>query len=149
MLRPIGTLSMLRLILHGAMGTLGEAQNVEHFDFDHLVVRLTLAPGRRGVTLARLQQPDLLVACVNTTRAWQHKHGEVSARQIDRVARLLANATPAQLRVVVVHQPVAVTRAEDASNLLRGHAGALQPRAAARSSNGTFQLLDVLLFALR
>lgn len=70
--------------------------------------------------------PDLMVACVNTTRAWQHKNGEVSAQQIDRVARLLANATPAQLRVVVVHQPVAVTRAEDAPNLLRGHAGALQ-----------------------
>ena len=75
--------------------------------------------------------PDLMVACVNTTRAWQHKNGEVSAQQIDRVARLLANATPAQLRVVVVHQPVAVTRAEDAPNLLRGHAAALQRWAAA------------------
>jgi 3',5'-cyclic AMP phosphodiesterase CpdA len=70
--------------------------------------------------------PDLMVACVNTTRAWQHKNGEVSAQQIDRIARLLANATPAQLRVVVVHQPVAVSRAEDAPNLLRGHAAALQ-----------------------
>jgi 3',5'-cyclic AMP phosphodiesterase CpdA len=75
--------------------------------------------------------PDLMVACVNTTRAWQHKHGEVSAQQIDRVARLLTNAAPAQLRVVVVHQPVAVTRAEDAPNLLRGHASALQRWAAA------------------
>ena len=74
---------------------------------------------------------ELMVICVNTTRAWQHKHGEVSAQQIDRVARLLANATPAQLRVVVVHQPVAVTRAEDAPNLLRGHAAALQRWAAA------------------
>jgi hypothetical protein len=45
-----------------------------------------------------------------------------TAQQIDRVANLLANAAPAQLRVVVVHQPVAVTRAEDAPNLLRGHA---------------------------
>ena len=52
MLRPIGTLSMLRLMLHGAMGTLGEAESVEHFDFDHLVVRPTLAPGRRGVKVA-------------------------------------------------------------------------------------------------
>jgi 3',5'-cyclic AMP phosphodiesterase CpdA len=72
-----------------------------------------------------------MVACVNTTRAWQHKHGEVSAQQIDRVANLLSNAAPAQLRVVVVHQPVAVTRAEDAPNLLRGHASALQRWAAA------------------
>jgi diacylglycerol kinase family enzyme len=52
MLRPINTLSMLRLMLHGAMGTLGEAQSVEHFEFDHLVVRPTLAPGRRGIKVA-------------------------------------------------------------------------------------------------
>ncbi len=75
--------------------------------------------------------PDLMVVCVNTTRAWRHKQGEVSAPQIDRVASLLANSTPGQLRVVVVHQPVAVTRAEDAPNLLRGHTAALQCWAAA------------------
>lgn len=65
--------------------------------------------------------PDLMVVCVNTTRAWRHKHGEVSGLQVDRVARLLAGAGAAQLRVVVVHQPLAVTRAEDLPNLLRGH----------------------------
>ena len=75
--------------------------------------------------------PDLMVVCVNTTRAWRHKHGEVSARQIDRVARLLAGAGAAQLRLVVVHQPLAVTRAEDAPNRLRGHAAAQQRWAAA------------------
>jgi 3',5'-cyclic AMP phosphodiesterase CpdA len=74
---------------------------------------------------------DLLVVGVNTTRAWRHKHGEVSAAQVDRAARLLQGATSAQLRVVVVHQPVAVTRPQDAPNLLRGHAGALQRWAAA------------------
>ena len=47
------------------------------------------------------------------------------------MARLLAGARAEQLRVVVVHQPVAVTRAEDVPNLLRGHAGALQRWAAA------------------
>ena len=52
MLRPIGTLSMIRLMLHGAMGTLGEAQSVERFEFVHMVVRPTLAPGRRGVKVA-------------------------------------------------------------------------------------------------
>ena len=52
MLRPIGTLSMLRLMLHGAMGTLGEAQSVEGFEFKHMVVRPTLASGRRGVKVA-------------------------------------------------------------------------------------------------
>jgi diacylglycerol kinase family enzyme len=52
MLRPIGTVAMLRLMLHGAMGTLGEVQSVERFEFDHLVVRPTLAHGRRGVKVA-------------------------------------------------------------------------------------------------
>lgn len=75
--------------------------------------------------------PDLKVVCVNTTRVWRHKHGEVSGRQIDRVARLLAGADPTQLRIVVVHQPVAATRAEDVPNLLRGHATALRRWSAA------------------
>jgi diacylglycerol kinase family enzyme len=52
MLRPIGTLSMLRLMLRGAMGTLGEAQSVEHFEFDHMVVKPRLPQGRRGVKVA-------------------------------------------------------------------------------------------------
>ena len=51
-LRPIGTLSMLGLILHGAMGRLGEAAGVERFEFDHLVVTPTLPQGRRGVKVA-------------------------------------------------------------------------------------------------
>lgn len=52
MLRPIGTLAMIRLMLHGAMGTLGEAQSVERFEFEHMVVRPTLMRGRRGVKIA-------------------------------------------------------------------------------------------------
>lgn len=77
------------------------------------------------------RSPDLLVVCVNTTRAWRHKHGEISSLQVDRVSRLLADAGPAQLRVVVVHQPVAVTLSEDLPNRVRGHAAALQRWAAA------------------
>jgi 3',5'-cyclic AMP phosphodiesterase CpdA len=75
--------------------------------------------------------PDLRVVCVNTTRPRRHKHGEVSERQIERVARALEGATAGQLRVVVVHQPVAVTRPEDVPNLLRGHEAALKRWAAA------------------
>lgn len=75
--------------------------------------------------------PDLLVVGVNTTRAWRHKHGEVSTAQIDRVATLLTAASPQQLRVVVVHQPAAVPQAEERSNLLRGHHAALQVWSAA------------------
>lgn len=52
MLRPIGTLSMLRLMLHGAMGTLGEAESVEHFEFDQMVVQPRRRLGRRGVKVA-------------------------------------------------------------------------------------------------
>ena len=69
---------------------------------------------------------DLLVIGVNTTRAWRHKNGEVSSAQIDRVAGLLAAASPRQLRVVVVHQPIAVVRASDERNRLHGWAAAQQ-----------------------
>lgn len=75
--------------------------------------------------------PDLLVLCINTTRWYRHQNGEVSARQIDRVARQLASAGAEQLRVIVVHHPVAVPRAGEVHNLLRGHAAALRRWAAA------------------
>jgi diacylglycerol kinase family enzyme len=52
MLRPVGTLAMIGLMLRGAMGTLGEAQSVDHFEFDNLVVRPTLPQGRRGMKVA-------------------------------------------------------------------------------------------------
>jgi 3',5'-cyclic AMP phosphodiesterase CpdA len=70
--------------------------------------------------------PTLLVICVNTTRAYRHKHGEVSVEQIERAATRLSQASAAQLRVVVVHQPMAAQRAQDAVHLVRGHAVALQ-----------------------
>ena len=64
--------------------------------------------------------PDLLLLCVNTTRWYRHVNGEVAAEQIERVAMQLADARPQQLRVVVVHQPVAVLRASDVHDRLRG-----------------------------
>ena len=86
--------------------------------------------GQRAVFGAELEpvhaSAGLLVVCVNTTRPWRHKHGAVSAAQVERVAARLAAATPAQLRVVVVHQPAAVLRERDAHDLLRGHAHALR-----------------------
>jgi 3',5'-cyclic AMP phosphodiesterase CpdA len=93
--------------------------------------RLVRPYARHAAVFGRDLEPvhvtdDLLVIGVNTTRPWRHKHGEVSARQVERVAGLLAAAAPRQLRVVVVHQPVAVTLAEDMPNRLRGHAHALQ-----------------------
>lgn len=73
---------------------------------------------------------DLLVVGVNTTRAWRHKNGEVSAAQVHRVAQLLSAARPQQLRVVVVHQPAAVVQTRDQRDLLRGHGKATQVWAA-------------------
>ncbi len=52
MLRPIGTLSMLKLMVQGAMGRLGEAAGVDSFEFKHMVVRPTLAPGRKEIMVA-------------------------------------------------------------------------------------------------
>jgi len=52
MLRPIGTLSMIGLMFHGAMGRLGEAAGVEGFEFQHMVVKPRLAPGSRRVMVA-------------------------------------------------------------------------------------------------
>ena len=46
--------------------------------------------------------------------------------QIRRVAARLEAASAAQLRVVVTHQPVAVTRAQDEKNLLHGRERAVQ-----------------------
>lgn len=72
------------------------------------------------------RSPALMVVGVNTTRAWRHQAGEISACQVDRVAAWLQGAGAAQLRIVVTHQPVAVTRADEHPALLRGHALALQ-----------------------
>ena len=77
------------------------------------------------------ETPELLVLSVNTTRPWRHQHGEVSAAQIERVARRLAAADARQLRVVVVHQPAAVTLPRDERHRLRGHAEACRAWAAA------------------
>jgi 3',5'-cyclic AMP phosphodiesterase CpdA len=67
-----------------------------------------------------------LVIAVNTTRWYRHEDGEVSAAQMERVAARLAAATAQQLRVVVVHQPLAVTLPEDASNRLHGRDAAVR-----------------------
>jgi 3',5'-cyclic AMP phosphodiesterase CpdA len=74
---------------------------------------------------------DLLVLCVNTTRWWRHKNGEVSTAQIKYVTARLARADAAQLRIVVVHHPIAVTRDEDVHNRLRGYLAAQKSWAAA------------------
>ena len=66
------------------------------------------------------ESAELLVLTVKTTRRTRHKNGEVSAAQIERVASRLLRAESDQLRLVVTHQPVHVTRPQDEENLLRG-----------------------------
>jgi 3',5'-cyclic AMP phosphodiesterase CpdA len=75
--------------------------------------------------------PELLVLGINTTRWYRHQDGEVSPAQVEQVARRLQRAGAEQLRVVVVHQPVAVPQAQDAHNLLRGREKALRDWAVA------------------
>lgn len=73
----------------------------------------------------------LLVLSVKTTRRYRHIDGEVSGEQIERVAGRLRAAKPRQLRIVVTHQPVHVTRTEDEKDLLHGHERAIHTWAAA------------------
>jgi 3',5'-cyclic AMP phosphodiesterase CpdA len=67
----------------------------------------------------------LLVIGVNTVMPIWHQQGAVSMRQTERICRLLQQATPEQVRVVVCHHPVHVIRPEDDKNLLRGAADAV------------------------
>ncbi|RZI75382.1 MAG: metallophosphoesterase [Pseudomonas sp.] len=66
-----------------------------------------------------------LVIGVNTTRWYRHEDGEVSTEQIERVAERLSRARPEQVRLVVTHQPVLVTRTEDEKNRLHGREDAV------------------------
>ena len=70
------------------------------------------------------ESAGLLVLGVKTTRRWRHVEGQLSEAQTERVARRLEVASPGQLRVVVVHQPLAVPDAYEANHLLLGHATA-------------------------
>lgn len=52
MLQPISTLSMIGLMLLGAMGRLRESAGVESFEFQHMLVRPALAPGHSEIEVA-------------------------------------------------------------------------------------------------
>lgn len=43
---------MVGLLLRGAFGNLGDAENVDHFDFHHMVVGPSLPYGRRRIKVA-------------------------------------------------------------------------------------------------
>lgn len=77
------------------------------------------------------EDAELAVLGVRTTRRYRHVDGEISAAQIERVARRLRAQSPEKLRIVVTHQPVHVTRSGEVHNLLHGHEAALRAWAAA------------------
>ena len=52
MLKPVGTLAMLGLMLRGALGTLGEADTIESFEFTQMQVRPRLLLGRHSIRVA-------------------------------------------------------------------------------------------------
>lgn len=102
----------------------------------HLPLRLLQPYARYRAAFGAVLEPsldtdDLLLLALNTTRWWRHADGQLSAAQVDRVVRRLALARPGQRRVVMVHQPLVVTRPEDEKNRLHGHAAALQAWGAA------------------
>jgi 3',5'-cyclic AMP phosphodiesterase CpdA len=69
---------------------------------------------------------DCLALCVKTTRRYRHVDGEISAQQRARVAARLRDAAPEQVRLVVVHQPLAVPRESENKNVAHGHAAAIE-----------------------
>jgi len=66
------------------------------------------------------ESEDCLVLGVKTTRRYRHTDGEISPDQCKRVAVALRRASPIQLRIVVLHQPVAVPRAAERHNVVHG-----------------------------
>jgi diacylglycerol kinase family enzyme len=67
MLKPVGTAAMLGLMLRGALGTLGDADHIESFQFQHMTVKLPYRNRRAKVAadgeIAWLRTPlDLRVS---------------------------------------------------------------------------------------
>lgn len=73
-----------------------------------------------------VSRADCLVLGVKTTRRYRHVDGEISAEQRERVAARLRGASAEQLRVVVLHQPVAVPRPKEQKNVVHGHDSAVK-----------------------
>ncbi|MDB6062749.1 MAG: repair exonuclease [Verrucomicrobiaceae bacterium] len=77
------------------------------------------------------ESPDFLVLAINSTRPTRHKNGEINSQQLQRVAERLRNATPQQLRIVMMHHPVCAIEESDLSNLVHGYDVAIQMWSAA------------------
>lgn len=63
--------------------------------------------------------PDWFLVTLNSTRWWRHKHGEISDAQIRRVSALLERSAAQQVRLLVLHHPLAVPAEAEANNRVR------------------------------
>lgn len=96
----------------------------------NLLARLSSPYGRYRGAFGDLLEPvyqdqEVLVIGVNTSTPRRRVDGEVNAGQVAAVAQRLDQATPEQLRIVVVHQPVAVPAGSERQRLLHGAAEAV------------------------
>jgi 3',5'-cyclic AMP phosphodiesterase CpdA len=82
----------------------------------------TFGPDREPV----FDDVSVLVLGVDTSTPRRRVDGEVTEQQQQRVSAALANARPEQLKVVVVHQPVAVPADSQRQRLLHGGQAAAQ-----------------------
>lgn len=94
----------------------------------------------------RWSSEQIAVIGINTTRPWRHKHGELSAQQVEETAQWLRGTPPQALRIVMTHHPLLVTRDEDLINRPRvaggaGHAAGATDAARAWSDAGADLLL--------
>jgi 3',5'-cyclic AMP phosphodiesterase CpdA len=65
------------------------------------------------------------IVSVDSTRAYRHVDGELSADQIAAVTQALDGAPAGALRVVMLHHPVAVSRPDEKHNRVHGHRDAI------------------------
>lgn len=72
------------------------------------------------------EDESVRVIGVNSTRAWRHKNGQLSASQVETVSARLRTANPEQLRIIMLHHPVRALVTSDQHNLVRGHAMAIR-----------------------
>ncbi|MDT7835061.1 metallophosphoesterase family protein [Aquabacterium sp. OR-4] len=76
--------------------------------------------------VAQFDLPGARVVAVDTTRWWRHRHGTLSAAQIDAVAQRLHDAPAGAWRIVMSHHPLAVAQEADHEDRPWRHRRALQ-----------------------
>ena len=72
------------------------------------------------------ENADCVILSVKTTRRYRHVDGEISSEQRERIAQRLSRADAQKVRVVVLHQPIAVPRSSEQKNVVHGHESAIE-----------------------